>query len=120
MKRRTLPRHMRLTREGDFKAVYQARHSAADARLILYTRPNGLGDSRLGLSVGGRWGNSVLRNRFRRLCREAFRLSRHELPAGYDYIVIPRRTIDLSLDELTESLRKLTSELSQDSAQRHG
>jgi ribonuclease P protein component len=37
---------------------------------------------RLGLSVGKRVGNAVARNRAKRLVREAFRLSRHELEGG--------------------------------------
>ena len=51
---------------------------------------NGLGVSRLGLSIGRRiWKSAVRRNRVRRIFREAFRLSYPELPVGYDFILIP-------------------------------
>ena len=64
----------------------------------------------MGLSVGGRFGNAVRRNRFRRICREAFRLRKHDLPAGHDLIILPRR-IELTLEEAADSLVKLTRKL---------
>lgn len=107
MKPHGLARQERLLRERDFDATYRERRSARDERLVLYVRPNALPYSRIGSSVSGRWGNSVERNRFRRLCREAFRLHKHELPKGYDFIVIPRQTIVLTLEEAASSLISL-------------
>ena len=99
----------RLTRKRDFEAVYAARRSAADDRLIVYVRPNDLAWSRLGRSVAKKWGKAHERNRFRRRCSEAFRLHRHELPSGHDLIVIPRNGIDLTLDAIAESLVALAA-----------
>jgi len=62
----------------------------ADARAIVYGQPNGLDYSRLGLSVGRKFGKAVARSRFRRLCREVFRCHRQHLPKGWDFVVIPR------------------------------
>jgi RNase P protein component len=56
-------------------------------------RVNDLGRRRLGLSVGKKLGGAVVRNRYKRVLREAFRLSQHELPEGYDYILIPRKVL---------------------------
>lgn len=106
-----LSRRERLTRRADFEATYRARRSDADDHLIVYVRPNGLDVSRIGLSVSGKWGNACCRNTFRRRCREAFRLNKRDIPAGFDVIVIPRRGIDLSLDEVQTSLVKLTRRL---------
>ncbi len=111
MKRQGLSRRERLLRRSDFDATYRARKSAADDNLVVYVRPNGLGFSRIGLSVAGKWGNAVRRNKFRRICREAFRLHKHELPAGCDIIILPRRGIDLTLEEVSDSLVKLTRKL---------
>jgi ribonuclease P protein component len=39
------------------------------------------------LSVAGRVGRAVRRNRWKRAIREAFRLHRHKLPAAYDIVI---------------------------------
>lgn len=93
----------RLKRQADFERVYARRRSAADGRLVVYGCENELSWSRLGLSVSRRVGGSVIRNRVKRLIREAFRLHRHELPNSIDFIVIPRPS-DLCLQSVVESL----------------
>jgi len=86
----TLPRSRRIARSGDFRRVYAMRASAADDHLVVYACANGLPFSRMGVSVGRKHGGSVRRNALKRRLREAFRLSRHRLPEGYDFILIPR------------------------------
>ena len=100
-----------LKRRSDFEATYKLRRSAADERLVVYARPNGLDFSRLGLSVSGRLGNAVERNRFKRRVREAFRLHKHELPKGFDFIVIPRKRLGRTVEEIYDSLSMLTAKL---------
>ena len=46
--------------------------------------------SRLGISVGKKFGNSVQRSRFKRLVREVFRELRPEIDGSYDIIVAAR------------------------------
>ncbi|NJL31373.1 MAG: ribonuclease P protein component [Phycisphaerales bacterium] len=64
----------------------ETRHSIGP--LTLWAKPNELTHSRLGLSVSRAVGNAVQRNQIKRLLREAFRLLQHELPAGYDFIIV--------------------------------
>lgn len=87
---RFLPEH-HIRRGADFDRVYRRRVSASDRYLLVFGCPNGLTDTRLGLSVSRKVGGAIVRNRWKRLIREAFRLSRPELPAGLDLVVIPRR-----------------------------
>ncbi len=85
-------RSMRLVRGGDFARVFAEGGRARGAVLLVVARENGLGTSRLGLSVGRAiWRSAVKRNRVRRIFREAFRLSFPELPAGCDFVLVPAR-----------------------------
>ena len=82
-------RRHRLTHANEFAAVFNACNSARGSRIIVHGLANGLAWSRLGLSVGRKFGNAVARSRFKRLCREAFRLSQHDLPTGWDFVLTP-------------------------------
>jgi ribonuclease P protein component len=56
--------------------------------LILYVAENDCGYPRLGISVGKSCGNAVVRNRLKRLLREAFRQNQDRIPAGFDYLLM--------------------------------
>ena len=99
--------HEHLRRPADFQRVYDRRRSVSNDWLIVYVRENGLPHLRLGLSVSRKNGPAVHRNRLRRLYREAFRLSRHEMPAGLDLVLIPRRPEHPELAELCRALPRL-------------
>ena len=96
-----------LKRESDFRLTFDRKRSVSDERLIISARDNGLEHNRLGMSVSRKVGSAVVRNRLRRLYREAFRLTKTELPIGLDLILIPRGPKQPSLAEIMESLRKL-------------
>ena len=99
----------RLLRKVEFDAVFAARRSRSDAHLVVYALPNGQSLSRLGLVVGRRVGNAVVRNRWKRLIREAFRLRGHEFPKGVDLVVLPRGEKPPQFDALAKSLAYLAN-----------
>jgi ribonuclease P protein component len=101
--------HLRLPSE--FRKAYERRRSASDAWLIVYACENGLPYLRLGLSVSRKVGQATHRNRLRRLYREAFRLTRHELPGGLDLVLIPRTAQEPALEDLKHSLRGIVGQL---------
>ena len=102
----SLSRCERLTREADYERVYARRCMVRDEVLQVCACENELPYSRIGLSVGRKWGQAVVRNRLRRLFREAFRLSKPDLPTGLDLVLIPRRSA-VELRELRTALPKL-------------
>ncbi len=99
----------RLRKTAEFQRVYADRKSVADNVLIVYGSPNGLGRMRLGLSVSRKVGNAVIRNRWKRLIREAFRLFilPAEIIVGLDLVVIPQKGIaPVPFKDLHKSLQK--------------
>ena len=99
--------HEHLRRPADFRRVYDRRRSVSDEWLIVYACENELPYLRLGLSVSRKMGKATRRNRLRRLYREAFRLTRHEMPTGLDLILIPRRPEPPVLEDLKRALPRL-------------
>ena len=97
---------------ADFRRVYDRKRSFSDAWLIVYACENGLPHCRLGMSVSRKFGKATHRNRLRRLYREAFRLSRLEIPAGLDLVLIPRGAEEPTLADLRRSLVHLVTQLS--------
>jgi ribonuclease P protein component len=104
-------KHLRLTRRNDIARVFETGRKANDSLLTLIATPNALPYCRLGVGVSSRHGKAVRRNRIKRLCREAFRLIRHELPPGWDFFAMPRGGPRLTLSGLQESLRVLAGKL---------
>jgi ribonuclease P protein component len=98
----------RLRRTVDYDRVYQRRRSASDSRLLVFACENDLGHPRIGLSVSRKVGNAVRRNRWKRLLRDAFRLTQLELPAGVDLVTIPRAAVVPPLADVIDSLLRLS------------
>jgi ribonuclease P protein component len=122
MPRLTLRRTQRLAHARQFQAVYAGKVQRSRGVLAVSGAPNGLLYCRLGLSVGRRVGTAVARNRAKRIVREAFRLSQHELPAGegkgLDLVVSVRGQTGLELAPCREALVDLAASISREWARR--
>ena len=103
------PAQYRLRTSAEFDRVYERRCSASDALLLVYVRENDLAHPRLGLSVSRKVGGAVERNRWKRLLREAFRLSRAEFPSSVDMIAIPKPGAEPELQSLKISMVRLAT-----------
>jgi ribonuclease P protein component len=58
--------------------------------LVAYVAPNDLGRTRVGITVSGRVGKAVVRNRVRRRLGEAMRARVDSLGPGIDVLVVAR------------------------------
>lgn len=106
----TFPQSRRLKSPAEFERVFARKRSAADGVLIVYACENGLNHPRLGCSVSKKIGNAVVRNRYKRLFREAFRLLQHELPSGVDLVLIPKPGPEPTLETMKVTLLKLAKQ----------
>jgi ribonuclease P protein component len=88
MSRLSFPKNKRLISNNQFKAVLANGQRLSNGVLTVYIAENGLEYSRLGVSVGKSYGNAVVRNRLKRLMREAFRQNIERIPAGFDYLLM--------------------------------
>jgi len=83
--------HEKIAHPQDFRRAFERRRSASDGSMVVYAVENGRDHPRLGISIGRKKVRSAVdRNRVKRVLREAFRLSKAELPAGLDLVVVPR------------------------------
>jgi ribonuclease P protein component len=117
MENQGFPKARRLLSASDFERVYAARQSARDHWLLVHCVANGLDYARLGVAVSRRAGGAVVRNRWKRLLREAFRLAQDRLPP-IDLICSPRTAEPPHLQQLLESLPTLAHRIHGQSTER--
>jgi ribonuclease P protein component len=101
----------RLRTPAEFQRVYRARVTAADGSMVVYGLPNDGPYARLGLSVSRKVGNAVVRNRWKRILREAFRLQTANLPPRIDLVIVARSVAPPTLAEAMASLVKLATDV---------
>lgn len=100
-------KRVRLLRASEFERVFDARNSVSDAWIVLYGAASEVDHARIGLTVSRRVGGAVQRNRWKRLLREAFRLSQSQLPP-LDLVCVVRGPAPPTLGQLRDSLIALS------------
>ena len=108
----SFPKSARLLKSFEFKRVYEANVFAADDTLVIKAVPNETKEVRLGLSVSRKVGNAVVRNRWNRHIREAFRQQRGDFSIGLDIVVPPKRGAICDPEQIGLSLQKLLVRIS--------
>ncbi len=83
-----------LRNQKNFSAVYNRGQSKGSKYVVVLFRRNKLDHSRIAYVASKKVGNSVQRNRSRRLMREAYRTMNRKIVPGYDVIFVARNTIN--------------------------
>jgi ribonuclease P protein component len=83
----------RILKREEFLRVYEEGRKVHARYFTAFILPNDVDKPRLGITVTRKTGNSVERNRARRLVREAFRKTRWIAPIGVDIVINAKRLL---------------------------
>jgi len=86
--RRSLTKQERLRKKADISRVFASSNQVSCYGAKLFYRENGLSKNRVLVTLVRKYGTAVLRNRARRVMKEAFRSMKESLSVGYDLVVI--------------------------------
>ncbi len=82
-----------LRRKKDFSVIYNKGKSIGERYVVFFYKKNNLSYNRTAFLASKKVGNSVIRNRARRLMKESHRELKENETIGYDMIWIARNTI---------------------------
>lgn len=88
-----MQRHFRLRDRRDFDRLRQQGRVYTGSGLRLGVLPNGLDHNRYGFVTSKNLGKAVVRNRARRLLREAVRQLHPHLKPGWDVVLVARKPL---------------------------
>jgi ribonuclease P protein component len=103
----SFPKTARLRKRPQFLRLSRTGKKVHSANFVVIGKANDVGETRLGVTVSGKVGNAVVRNRIKRLVREFFRRHRRKLPPGLDVLVIAKKEpADISFSQIGNELEK--------------
>jgi ribonuclease P protein component len=103
-----MQRRFRLRRNEDFVRLRREGRTTQNRFLLISVRANGLDHNRYGFVTSKHLGKAVVRNRVRRLLREAVRLRSSRLQTGFDVVLIARQPL---VEQPFQSVGRIVEEL---------
>ncbi|MEX1364595.1 MAG: ribonuclease P protein component [Nannocystaceae bacterium] len=126
MKPEGFPRRLRLRRRREFLRVQRGGRKVHTRFFLVFVAPtpraiaaaqpgrdgSELPGARLGVTVTRKVGKAVLRNRIKRLVREAYRRERTSLPTGLDMVWVAKRdAVDSTFPAVLADMRQVADRL---------
>ncbi|MCD7731970.1 MAG: ribonuclease P protein component [Oscillospiraceae bacterium] len=99
-----------------FLRLYRKGKYTATEYFTAYYMPNKLPFNRFGITAGKKIGSAVVRNRAKRILREAYRKNELSMPIGYDIVFVARpgivgaKTGDIERVLLSKVIKSMRSE----------
>lgn len=101
-------RRFRLRRSSDFESLRRNGRRWHHPLAILVVNPNGRPESRFGFSASRHIGKATVRNRVKRLLREAVRKKIELIQPGYDCLFVARRpAVEADYHEIESAVAQL-------------
>lgn len=101
-----MKKEYRIKREIDFQKVFDEGQNMANRQFVVYTlKKSDQSHYRVGISVGKKIGNAVVRNKVKRRIRASIQHLGHRLRPNLDFIVIARQpTRQMTQQDIESSL----------------
>lgn len=91
----------------EYRRIYSRGKSIVVPQIVIYFYKNRSNTLRVGITTGKKIGNAVMRNRSRRIIREAVRQVAPSIRRGYDLVIVARgKTPYLKSTDIRELLVK--------------
>ncbi|HSE35890.1 MAG TPA: ribonuclease P protein component [Blastocatellia bacterium] len=87
------PKTDRILKRDVFRRVYEEGRKTQFKYFTAFVLPKQTDGTRIGITTTRKMGNSVERNRARRLVREAFRRNKWLVPQGVDIVINAKRSL---------------------------
>lgn len=105
------PKHERLLKRADFLRISGQGHKVHTANFIILWKESPGSAVRVGITVSGKVGNAVTRNRLKRVIREFYRENKG-LFAPVDYNIVARKSAaSLGYGEISQELGRALQRL---------
>ena len=83
-----------IKKKYEFKRVFFKGKYYGEKHLEIFILKNNINCNRIGIAISKKSGNSVVRNRVKRLIRENYRILEDRLLEGYDFIILWKKKQD--------------------------